>query len=73
MSVLAFPFVMELLLLSPPIASRLLAKTKPHKGLGDSGSDAIQHPLNYGSHRAGNARLMGISGPALWHGDVHLL
>lgn len=47
--------------------------TKLHKGLGDSGSDTVQHPLNYGSHRAGNARLMGVSGPALWHGDVRLL
>lgn len=73
MSVLAFLFVMELLLLSPPIASHLLAEQKPHEGLGDSGSDAAQHPLNYGSHRAGNARLMGVSGPARWHGDVHLL
>lgn len=71
--VLAFLFVMELLLLSPPVASCLRAEQKPHKGLGDSGSAAVQHPLNYGSHRAGNARLMGVSGPALWHGDVRLL
>lgn len=31
-------------------------------------------PLNYLSHRAGNARLTGgVSGPALWHEDVCLL
>lgn len=59
MSVLVFLFVMELLLLSPPLASCLLTEQKLHKGLGDSSSDAVQHPLNYGSHRAGNARLMG--------------
>lgn len=71
MSVLAFLFVREQLLLSPPIASCLQAEQKPHKGLGDSGSDAVQHTLNYDSRRAGNARLMGVSGPALWHRDVH--
>lgn len=60
-SVLAFVFVRELLLLSSLIASCLLPEQKPHKGLRDSGSEAIQHPLNYGSHRAGNARLMGVS------------
>ena len=64
---------MDLLLLSPPISLCLLAEQKPHEGLGDSGSDGVQHPLNYVSHRAGNAWLMGVSGPALWHGDVRLL
>lgn len=42
-----------------------VAKQKPHKGLEDSDSNAVQRSLNYGSHRTGNARLMVVSGPAL--------
>lgn len=49
MSVLAFLIVRELLQLSPLFASSLMAEQKPHKGLGDSESDAVQHALNYGS------------------------
>lgn len=53
-----------------PLAAWL--KQKLHKVLGDLGSDAVQRPLTYGSHRSGNARLTGVSGPALWHEDVRL-
>lgn len=70
---LASPSVMDLILLLLPIASCFLADQKLHKCLGDSESDAIQQPFNYGSHRAGNTRLMEVSGPALWHGDVRLV
>lgn len=63
---------MDLILLLLPIASCFLADQKLHKCLGDSESDATQQPFNYASHRAGNARLTGVSGPVLWHGDVRL-
>lgn len=59
--------------LSLPMSSCFLAEQKLHKGPGDSSTDTVQLPLNYLSHRAGNAGLMGVSGPALWHGDVCLL
>lgn len=57
--VCVFLLVMELLLLLLHTVSCFQAYQKLRKCLGDSGSDAIQHPFNYGSHRAGNARLMG--------------
>lgn len=63
---------MDLILLLLPIASCFLTDQKLHKGLGDSGSVAIRQAFNYGSHQTGNARLMEVSGPALWHGDVRL-
>lgn len=72
MSELAFLSVMDSILFLLPIASCFLADQKLHKCLGDSGSVAIRQPFNYGSHQAGNARLMEVSGPALWHGDVRL-
>jgi len=45
-SVLAF---LCLLLLFPFVVTCLMAEQKPHKGLGDSKSDAVQHAFNYGS------------------------
>lgn len=70
LSELTFLSVMDLILLLLPVASCFLDDQKLHKCLRDSGSVVIQQPFNYGSHRAGNARLMEVSGPALWHGDV---
>lgn len=72
LSELDFLSVVDLILFLLPIASCFLTDQKLHKSLGDSGSVAFWQPFNYGSHQAGNARLMDVSGPALWHGDVRL-
>lgn len=70
MSLFALLSVGESWLLSPSVPSCFLAEQKPHEGLEDLGSDATQHPFNYGLNRAGNAGLTVVSGPALtplWH------